>query len=429
MAVNLAAPERLLPVAGVRLGVARAAIKEPCPAAPAAAAADPARPAGATAPAADRDDLLLIELAAGSQVAGQFTQNAFAAAPVLLCRQRLCAGVAVRGLLVNAGNANAATGDQGLVDAGATTAAAAHSLGVPADTVLPLSTGVIGRRLPVARMLAAIPRAAMALRQDAWLPAARAMMTTDTVPKGASRRLELGRRRLTVTGIAKGVGMICPDMATLLAFIATDAPLTLAATQRILRRAVAGSFNCATVDGDTSTNDACLLAATGTAGGTPIDVDGAGFTELAAAIEAVCVELAQAIVRDGEGATRFVTLRVEGAADGAEARRVAYAIARSPLVKTALFAGDANWGRLIMAIGNAGVAGLDPRRVDLWLDQVALLSAGQPDPGYREELGAAVVARPEFTIRVALGRGGAAARIWTCDFSYDYVRINAEYRS
>jgi glutamate N-acetyltransferase/amino-acid N-acetyltransferase len=406
MAVNLQPPQLLHPVPGVRLGAAEAAIKKP-----------------------GRDDLLLIELAPGSRVAGVFTRNAFAAAPVLLCRERLQAGGGLRALLVNAGNANAATGAGGLEDARAICASVAQDRQCLPEQVLPFSTGVIGQRLPVDRMLDALPRAAAALDEDGWQRAARTIMTTDTVPKGASRRVETSQGSVTVTGIAKGVGMICPDMATLLAFVGTDARLTQAAVQECLRRAVAVSFNSVTVDGDTSTNDSCVLFATARQGARDIGVAHPDFAVVAAAVQEVCVELAQAVVRDGEGATRFVTIEVGGARNVGEARRAAYAIAHSPLVKTALFAGDANWGRIAMAIGKAGIDQLDTAGVDLRLDDVLLLRGGQPDPGYREELGAAVVAKPEFTIGVALGRGQAQARVWTCDLSYEYVKINAEYRT
>ncbi|MGB0220588.1 MAG: bifunctional glutamate N-acetyltransferase/amino-acid acetyltransferase ArgJ [Sinimarinibacterium flocculans] len=406
MAVNLADPPALLPVPGVRLGTAEAAIKKP-----------------------GRQDLLLIELAPGSRVAGVFTQNAFAAAPVRLCRERLAMTPAQRALLINAGNANAATGDGGLEDARKTTAAVASAIGCGPEQVLPFSTGVIGQRLPVQRMLEAIPKATAALTADAWNAAARAIMTTDTVPKGASRRVATSQGEITVTGIAKGVGMIEPHMATMLAFIATDARLTAAAADAMLRAAIDDSFNCVTVDSDTSTNDACVLCATAQSGSSDIDVGDADYGLVLEAVRALCIELAQAIVRDGEGATRFITICVDGATSIAEARRVAYAIANSPLVKTAMFAGDANWGRIIMAIGKAGVDGLDPARVGVRLDDVILLENGEPHPDYEEARGAAVVAKPEFTIGVDLGRGKARARIWTCDFSYDYVRINAEYRT
>lgn len=406
MPVNLTEPDALLPVPGVRLAVAEAAIKKP-----------------------GRKDVLVVELAEGSQAAGVFTRNAFAAAPVQLCRERLRKTSAIRALLVNSGNANAATGAAGLASARATTAAVAGALGVPAAAVLPFSTGVIGQQLPVERINSAVGHASHRLDPGGWLDAARAIMTTDTVPKGASRRVTTAQGEVTVTGIAKGVGMIHPDMATMLAFVATDARLGAAAVKRCLRDAVAVSFNCATVDGDTSTNDSCVLVATGAAGGKALAPGSRDYKAVAAAVTEVCVELAQAVVRDGEGATRFVTLEVGGARSVAEARRVALSVAHSPLVKTALFAGDANWGRLAMAIGKAGVAGLDPRRVSVRLDDVRVLARGEPHPDYRDELGAAVLARPEYTIGVDLGRGRARARVWTCDLSYDYVRINAEYRT
>jgi glutamate N-acetyltransferase/amino-acid N-acetyltransferase len=406
MPVNLKPPETLLAVPGVRLGVAEAAIKKP-----------------------GRKDLLLIELAAGTRAAGVFTQNAFAAAPVLLCRERLSGSGAIRALLVNSGNANAATGAGGLADAREATAAVAGALRCDAGQVLPFSTGVIGQRLPLQRLLAAVPQAVSGLRAEGWQDAARAIMTTDTVPKGASRRVRTSQGTVTVTGIAKGVGMIYPDMATMLSFVATDARLSPEAAKECLRRAVEVSFNSVTVDGDTSTNDSCVLCATAQAGSQEVDPQHADFPIVVEAVTAVCVELAQAIARDGEGATRFITIEVGSACSVAEARRVGYSIAHSPLVKTALFAGDANWGRIIMAIGKAGVTGLDPAGVALALDDVPLLEHGEPHPDYREELGSAVVAKPEFTIRVSLGRGDAQARLWTCDFSYDYVKINAEYRT
>ncbi|MBI2384226.1 MAG: bifunctional glutamate N-acetyltransferase/amino-acid acetyltransferase ArgJ [Gammaproteobacteria bacterium] len=406
MAVNLKAPEVLYPVKGVRLGAAEAAIKK-----------------------AGRKDLLVIELAPGSRVAGVFTRNAFCAAPVLLCRERLAAGSEIRALLVNAGNANAATGEGGLSDARATAAAVAKTLGCGAGAVLPFSTGVIGQRLPVERMSAAIPKAAAALSADGWQDAARAIMTTDTLPKGATRRVRTGQGEVTVTGIAKGVGMICPDMATMLAFVGTDARLTPAATRACLRDAVAQSFNCVTVDGDTSTNDSCVLFATAQVGGAEVDERHPDYPAVAGAVAEVCRELAHAVVRDGEGATKFIAIEVGGARSEAEARRVAYAVAHSPLVKTAMFASDANWGRIVMAIGKAGVEGLDPRGVGVALDAVPLIERGEPHPDYREELGAAVVAKPEFAIRIGLGRGAARATVWTCDFSYEYVKINAEYRT
>ncbi|HEX7380767.1 MAG TPA: bifunctional glutamate N-acetyltransferase/amino-acid acetyltransferase ArgJ [Nevskiaceae bacterium] len=408
MAVNLSAPDSLPVVAGVRLGVAEAGVKQ-----------------------AGRPDLVVVELTDGTRVAGVFTRNAFAAAPVLLCRERLAnEDSRIRALVFNAGNANAATGKAGLEDARAVTAEVARLVGCEARQVLPFSTGVIGERLPVARVRAALPRAVEALRPEGWLNAARAIMTTDTVPKGAFRSVHLADgAEAVVTGIAKGVGMICPQMGTTLSLIATDARLTQGALRQALAAAVADSFNSITVDGDTSTNDSCVLCATAQAGSEDIDVAHPDYAVIARAVAEVCLELAQAMVRDGEGATRFVGVEVGGATSRDEARRVGYSIAHSPLVKTALFAGDANWGRIIAAIGKADVDGLDPAQVDVLLDDVAVITAGEPDPDYREARGAAVVSKPEFTIHVRLGRGAAAATLWTCDLSYDYVRINASYRS
>lgn len=406
MAVNLRIPDVLHPVPGLRLGAAEAAIKKP-----------------------GRKDLLVIALDPGTRVAGVFTRNAFCAAPVMLCRERLAAGTGIRALLINAGNANAATGQGGIDDAQLTTAAVGTALGCPPEAVLPFSTGVIGQRLPVERMRAAVPAALQAATPDGWLDAMRAIMTTDTVPKGATRRVQTAQGEITVTGIAKGVGMICPDMATMLAFIATDARLTQAATESALRSAVSVSFNCVTVDGDTSTNDSCVLIATGKTGAEDITPQHADYARVLAAITGVCTELAQAVVRDGEGATKFISIEVGGATSEAEARLVAYSVAHSPLVKTAMFASDANWGRIAMAIGKAGVENLDQGSVSIALDEVQLIEHGQPHPSYREELGAAVVAKDEFSIRIGLGRGSASARVWTCDFSYDYVKINAEYRT
>jgi len=406
MPVNYAEPTSLLPVPGVRLGVAEAAIKKP-----------------------GRKDLLVIALDEGTRVGGVFTQNAFAAAPVQLCRERLATARPIGALLVNSGNANAATGAEGLAAAGATSAAVAAALGLAADRVLPFSTGVIGQQLPVSRMVAAVPAAAADLKADGWLAAMRAIMTTDTVGKGASRTVQTSQGLVTVTGIAKGVGMIHPNMATMLAYIGTDARLTAAATQALIADVADRSFNCVTVDGDTSTNDSCVLFATAKVGVWDVDDQHEDYPLIAAAVESVCRELAHAIVRDGEGATKFITIKVGDARDAAEARLVALSIAHSPLVKTAMFASDANWGRLAMAIGKAGVHGLDVAGVTIALDEVPVIEAGQPHPSYRESLGAAVVAKPEFTIGVGLGRGTAETTVWTCDFSYDYVKINAEYRT
>ena len=406
MAVNLSEPKFLHPVEGVRLGIAEAAIKGP-----------------------GRKDLVVIALDEGSRVAGIFTRNAFCAPPVSLCRERLAASTPIRAMLINSGNANAATGAGGLADAVETCAAVADELGCPPESVLPFSTGVIGQRLPLARMRAAIPSATASAIADGWLGAMHAIMTTDTLGKGATRQVQTSQGAVTVTGIAKGVGMICPDMATMLAYVATDARLTAAATQSALRDAANTSFNCVTVDGDTSTNDACMLMATGKRGTQDIDESHADYPIILKAIREVCTELAQAIVRDGEGATKFITLEVGGALTESEARQVAYSVAHSPLVKTAMFASDANWGRIAMAIGKVGIDGLDQGTVSIALDDVALIEGGQPHPDYVEARGAAVVSKSEFTIRIGLGRGNAQTRVWTCDFSYDYVKINAEYRT
>lgn len=377
----------------------------------------------------ERDDLLVMALPAGAQCAAVFTRNAFCAAPVRVARQHL-ERVAPRYLLINAGNANAGTGRRGLEDAEASCAALAEVGDCLAEEVLPFSTGVIGEHLPVQRIVDALPDVLARLSEQAWPQAARAIMTTDTVPKLVSRQVELGGVMVTVTGIAKGAGMICPDMATLLAFIATDAKVAPAALQACLNAAVAGTFNAITVDGDTSTNDSCVLVATGACDHSPIDGPGhPDYGTLLGALESVCAELATAIVRDAEGATKLVTVEVGGAAHQEEARSVAYTIAHSPLVKTALFASDPNWGRILAAVGRAGVQELDIERVRVLLDDVLIVDAGGRAPSYTEAAGAAVMARPEILIRVDMGRGIACARVLTCDFSYDYVRINAEYRT
>jgi glutamate N-acetyltransferase / amino-acid N-acetyltransferase len=376
-----------------------------------------------------RNDLLLVELAPGSQCAAVFTRNAFCAAPVTLARAHLAAG-APRWWLINAGNANAGTGARGLTDAQSSCQALADLAGDTPELVLPFSTGVIGEHLPVERIAAVLPDLLSRLDGAAWSDAARAIMTTDTVPKLVSRRFELAGRTATVTGTCKGAGMICPDMATMLAFLATDAAVEPGCLQASLSAAVERSFNAITIDGDTSTNDACVLAATGALGNAPIaDLEGPDGAAFQAALESVCVELATAIVRDGEGATKLVTVRVEGAADLAEARRVAYTIAHSPLVKTALFASDPNWGRILAAAGRAGVPDLAIERIRIWLGAVLIVENGGRAPDYTESAGAAVMREPEILIRVALGRGAVATQVLTCDFSYDYVKINAEYRS
>ena len=393
-------------VPGVRLGTTSAGVKH-----------------------AGRVDLMLMEIRPGATAAAVFTRNAFRAAPVMVAEQRLTE-TPPRFLLVNSGNANAGTGARGLADARTTCRDLAELAGCAESEVLPFSTGVIGEYLPVDRLRAALPLALAALAEDGWAAAARAIMTTDTVPKLVSREYELEGHRAVVTGIAKGAGMICPDMATMLAFVATDAAVEGACLRSCLKEAVEVSFNAITVDGDTSTNDSCVLVATG-AGGAPRLTDTAqpGYQALREAVESVCRDLARAIIRDAEGATRVVEVVVEQAASVAEARGVAYTVAHSPLVKTALFAGDPNWGRILAAVGRAGIPDLDVGRVGIQLDDVCIVRGGARDPAYTEQAGQAVMARPEFVIRIDLGRGPVRIGVLTCDLSYDYVKINAEYRT
>ena len=401
MAVNLPPPDpaSLHPVPGVELGVAMAGVRK-----------------------ADRKDLLVMRFGSSTTVAGVFTQNRFCAAPVILARKHLKNDV--QALVVNTGNANAGTGKRGLEHAMLVCEALAAHLGCEPDQILPFSTGVIMEPLPVERIVAALPRAL--LHQDDWLSAAEAIMTTDTVPKAYSRKVRLAGGPAVVTGIAKGAGMIRPDMATMLAFIATDARVSGRNLQPLLERIAARSFNCVSVDGDTSTNDSLILAATGEG---PAARTRRDLLKLEVAVGEVARYLAQAIVRDGEGATKFVTLEVERGRTRDECRRVAYAIAHSPLVKTAFFASDPNLGRILAAIGNSGVAGLDTGKVDLYIDEVRVALAGARDPAYREDAAIAAMKKPEFRIRVLLHRGAAAATVWTCDLSFDYVKINAEYRT
>ena len=412
MPVNLKPPDpaALLPVKGVSLGVTEAGIRK-----------------------ADRKDLLVMRLADGARVAGVFTQNRFCAAPVVVARQHLSMvdpDASIRALVVNTGNANAGTGKEGVAAARRVCGELAKLLGCASSQVLPFSTGVIMEPLPVERVAAGLPACLAAAREDNWLAAAQAIMTTDTMPKAVSRRIKVGNATVTVTGIAKGAGMIHPNMATMLGFVATDARLALPAARVMAAHVAQRSFNCITVDGDTSTNDALMLIATGTAGGAEIsDVAGAEYGQLADGVTAVAAELAQAIIRDGEGATKFITVRVEGGRREEEARRVAYAIAHSPLVKTAFFASDPNLGRILAAVGNAGIVDLAVEKVDLYLDDVLVARSGGRSPDYREPDGARVMKQPEITVRVVLNRGAAAATVWTCDLSHDYVTINAEYRT
>ncbi|MEJ2590745.1 MAG: bifunctional glutamate N-acetyltransferase/amino-acid acetyltransferase ArgJ [Candidatus Thiodiazotropha sp.] len=398
--------DEIVEVPGVRLGSAAAGIK-----------------------VAGRRDMVVIELAERGSCAAVFTRNAFCAAPVHVARAHLAEG-APRYLLINSGNANAGTGEQGMRDAEASCAMLAETAGCMATQVLPFSTGVIGVNLPIERMRHAMPAALADLREAGWADAARAIMTTDTRPKLVSRSFRIDGVTARVTGMAKGAGMIRPDMATMLAYVATDLQVEPALLQCCLADAVAPSFNSITIDGDTSTNDACVLLASGASELPPVtDASSPAYRQLAAAVAEVCMTLAREIVRDGEGATKLVEVLVEQAADTAEARQVAYTIAHSPLVKTALFASDPNWGRILAAVGRAGLDGLAIERVELWLDDVCIVRSGGRADDYTEAAGQSVMDRSEFTIGVKLGRGDASARVLTCDFSYDYVKINAEYRT
>jgi len=400
-------PDDLLPVPGVVLGTAPATIKN-----------------------WKRDDLLLAVFPPGATAAGVFTQNRFSAAPVQVCRNHLARKGSVRALVVNAGNANAGTGAAGIVATQSVCDAVAALVGCAPPEVLPFSTGVIMEPLPVAKIVAALPTALAALAPDRWFAAASAIMTTDTVPKGASRRVVVDGVPVTVTGIAKGAGMIHPDMATMLSFIATDAPISIAVLDRLVREIAAVSFNCATIDGDTSTNDSFVLAATGMAPMAPIaTADDPRLAPVRAAVSAVAVLLAQAIVRDGEGATKFMTIRVEGGRDVAECRRIAFGVAHSPLVKTAFFASDPNLGRIVCAIGNSAASDQDAARVSFWLDDVLVVENGARAESYTEGDGQRVMKNDEIAVRVVIGRGNASATVWTCDFSHEYVSINADYRS
>ena len=413
MPVNYTPPaaDSLLPVPGIALGTAAAKIRN-----------------------WDRDDVVLVVAEPRTVAAGVFTQNRFCAAPVIVCRQHLEAqrrrALDFRALIVNAGNANAGTGDAGIAAAQATCGTAAQLAHCAPEQVLAFSTGVIMEPLPLDRLIDGLPLARAAARHDGWFAAARAIMTTDTVPKGASRRVDVDGIDVTVTGIAKGAGMIHPDMATMLAFIATDAPVNAALLDQLTRETADVSFNGATVDGDTSTNDSFVVAATGKAPLNSLrDVTDHRVGLLREALEGVAVELAQAIVRDGEGATKFIAIRVEGGRDVIECRRVAFGIAHSPLVKTAFFASDPNLGRIVCAIGNAGADDLDPSTVSFWLEEVLVVDRGGRASTYTEDAGQRVMKQPEITVRVDLGRGRARATVWTCDFSHEYVTINAEYRS
>lgn len=375
------------------------------------------------------NDLVLMAVAQGSRCAAVYTQNAFCAAPVVLAKRHGSSFCGTRYLLINSGNANAGTGKQGLDDAIACCASVAEYADCAIEQVLPFSTGVIGEPLPVAKVTTALPQAFKSLSAQGWESAARAIMTTDTVPKAISKQVTINGVTVTITGIAKGSGMIHPNMATMLAYVATDAGIAKPLLQRCLERAVKSSFNCITVDGDTSTNDACILVASGKAAIHFDDEKNDGFAAFQRAVTEVCEFLAQAIIRDAEGATKLITLNVVGGISEPECRKVADAVALSPLVKTAFFASDPNWGRILAAVGRAGVDGLDINNIAIHLGKVCIVREGGRDPDYTEAAGQAVMDEDEITVTVDLKRGECALRLWTCDFSYDYVKINAEYRT
>lgn len=400
------ARENLLPIQGIFLGVTEANIKKP-----------------------GRKDLLVIALESTATISAVFTQNRFCAAPVIVAREHLAREQPIRALVVNTGNANAGTGADGLISAREVCRELSTLIACAPEQVLPFSTGVIMEPLPLEKIIAGLPACVRHLGKADWFDAAQAIMTTDIVPKAFSKRVTIAGQIATITGIAKGSGMIHPNMATLLGFIATDARVAPDALQAMLRHAVAQSFNCITVDGDTSTNDACVLMATGQGGARVSSASGDDYIALRDAVTEVAIWLAQAIVRDGEGATKFMTIRVEGGNSTAECRAIAYAIAHSPLVKTAFFASDPNLGRILAAIGYAGIGDLDVSKVQLYLGDVLVAEQGGRAASYREADGQRVMQAPEIVVRVALNRGAANATVWTCDFSYDYVKINAEYRS
>ena len=409
MPVNLTAPvaSDLHPVAGVRLGVTEAGIRK-----------------------ADRKDLTVVMIDPGASVSAGFTRNRFCAAPVQVCREHLASGSAVRALVINTGNANAGTGADGLLRARSTCVAMAKRLGLQAQEVWPFSTGVIMEPLPVDRIEAGLDAAIAAAREDNWLHAALGIMTTDTVPKAFSAKARVGGEWVTVTGISKGAGMIRPNMATMLGFLATDACVDQAVMQQLSRELADGSFNCVTVDGDTSTNDSLVVIASNRAGNVPVSsLESADGQALRAVMLGVARQLAHAIVRDGEGATKFITVRIDGGKTVHECRLVASAIAHSPLVKTAFFASDPNLGRILAAVGYAGIDDLDQELIELFLDDVHVATHGGRHPAYQEADGQRVMKQSEITVRVGLGRGDASATMWTCDLSHDYVSINADYRS
>ena len=407
MPVNYSPTTSLLPVKGIRLASLDANIRYKH----------------------DRDDLTLIEISEGSSVAGVFTQNAFCAAPVTVCRDHLQQEDDIRYLVINAGNANAGTGEEGMTSAQMICAEIADETGTALNSVLPFSTGVIGEQLPYWKIVERVEELVEKLDADNWMTAAKAIMTTDTTMKAVSKTADFDGKTVTITGMTKGAGMIEPNMATMLAYVAIDAEIQQDALQTILNEAVGRSFNSITVDSDTSTNDSLMLMATGQSGVVLNELNDEDQSTLIELINATCQELAQAIIRDAEGATKFVTINVEAAPDYAYAKEIAYSVARSPLVKTALFASDPNWGRLLMAVGKAPVKDLDVRKISLWLGETLLLENGEPAESYSEELGQIEMNKEEIVIRISLNAGEAEACIWTSDLSHEYVTINAEYRS
>jgi glutamate N-acetyltransferase / amino-acid N-acetyltransferase len=408
MAVNSPLPVAadLKPVNGIELGYAEAGIKKP-----------------------GRKDVLVMKLADTATVAGVFTKNRFCAAPVQVSRAHLASGKPIRALVVNTGNANAGTGEPGMANAQRTCAELAKVLGLDAEQVLPFSTGVILEPLPVEKVVAGLPAAVANLKADNWFNAAESIMTTDTQPKAASRTVTIGGHAVTMTGISKGAGMIRPNMATMLGFLAFDAKVAQPVLDQLVHHAADNSFNCITIDGDTSTNDSFILMATGAGSLEVNSVDSPEYAALRDAVTAVSLDLAQQIIRDGEGATKFITVTVENGKDVEECRKIAYAISHSPLIKTAFFASDPNLGRIVCAVGYGGIEDLDVSKMDLYLDDVLVVQGGCRNPGYKEEDGQRVMKKAEILVRVKLGRGSASATVWTCDLSHDYVSINADYRS
>ncbi|MCR6477734.1 bifunctional glutamate N-acetyltransferase/amino-acid acetyltransferase ArgJ [Variovorax sp. ZS18.2.2] len=409
MPVNLSAPDpaALFAVPGVRIGVAEAGVRK-----------------------ANRKDLTVVLIDEGSAVGGVFTQNRFCAAPVQVCRDHLAANYGIRAMVINTGNANAGTGEDGLMRTRSTCIALARKLEIAPEQILPFSTGVIMEPLPVDRIEAGLPAALADASENHWARAAEGIMTTDTIPKAFSQKVQIGGATVTITGISKGAGMIRPNMATMLGFMATDAKIDPSLIQPLAKLLADGSFNRVTIDGDTSTNDSFVVIATQKAShATVTSLESAEGQALVAAMQNVARLLAQAIVRDGEGATKFITIQVEGGRDAAECKQVAYAIAHSPLVKTAFYASDPNLGRILAAVGYAGIADLDQTGIDLFLDDVHVAVKGGRNPSYREEDGQRVMKQSEITVRVGLGRGNASETVWTCDFSHEYVTINADYRS